>query len=63
MLPIDFAIETIHFQPPRDGQPPISVPGTEHVPPKDNLAVQISLQEQTKIKLNVWDENCGDWGY
>ena len=51
--PIDFAIEIIHFQPPRDGQPPISGQWTEHVPPKDTeVAVQNSLQERTEIKAS-----------
>ena len=33
--PIDFAVEIIHFQPPSDGQPPISGQQTENVPLKD----------------------------
>ena len=33
--PIDFAIEIMYFQPPRDGQPPISGQRTENMPPKD----------------------------
>ena len=32
--PIDFAIEKIHFELPRYGQPPISGQWTENVPPK-----------------------------
>ena len=45
MPPIDFAIETIHFRPPRDGQ------RTEHVPQRTNGYNEKSLQEQTEIEV------------
>ena len=48
---IDFAIEIIHFQCPRDGQPPISGQQTETCPQRISLvAVQKSLSERTEIE-------------
>ena len=53
--PIDFAIEIIHFQPPRDRPPPISGQLTMRAP-KGQVAVRNGLQQRTKIELS--DENC-----
>ena len=58
MPSIDFAIEIIHFQPPRDRQPPISGQRTENMPPKGQVAVQNSLQERTEIKASgTWNQH------
>ena len=54
--PIDFAIETIHFQPPRDGQPLISRLNGQNTCPQRTSSCTNSLQEQTEII--VPDENC-----